>query len=140
MLSLVPFLLLTQTATAPQRKIEAQYKKWDHAVLVRDKNAMQNLLSPKFTAKAIAGQKPLNRTQFIKAITSRWRPRAPKEQSYITKINDFAQTSGACITTVTQSIVYKYSNNTTRKSHYKLIDTWKMVGKNWILFSSDNLE
>ncbi|MEI8280934.1 MAG: DUF4440 domain-containing protein [Armatimonadota bacterium] len=135
----MPILLLAQTATSPRLAIEQQYKKWDRAVLAHNKKAMQNLLSPKFTAKALAGQIPLNRTQFIKAITSRWRPGAPKEQSYVTKINDFAQTTGACITTVSQSIVYKYSNNTTRKAQFKLIDTWKMVGKNWILFSSDNL-
>jgi hypothetical protein len=140
MIHLVPIFILAQTTTSVQKDLDAMYLKWDKAVVAHDRRTMDSVLASGFAAKLKGAKKPMTKSEFLGAITGRWKPDSPREQSFVTKIKKVEMKSSLAVATILESVVFKMKDGKTRKVDFHSLDTWQRVGKGWQIIATESLD
>ncbi len=123
--------IVTLGPSSVQKEIEAQYKRWDRAIVKQDQKTMNDILADTFQAIRKNGKKPHTKKEFIDGIAAKWKTKGPKEKSFTTKLVKLTHKEDTYFATVRETIIFEPVNGKSEKIEFTSIDTWQMYGKAW---------
>jgi hypothetical protein len=141
MITATTILLLTQVSPNTQKDIAALYAQWDKAVVAHNRNVMDSIIAPKFSAKIKGTKKTLSKAEFLNGITAGWSKKdSPKDLSFNTKISKIMEVNANYAVYIEESKVVVLKDGSKRKASWKSLDTWAKVGKTWRIVATEPMD